>query len=327
MSFGRNRSRSQTQQQEQSTSFESSSNLQDLLSRSVGLSAASSRGSNQQFSAGSGQTFQRGGTRSSFYAPAQGSINDVIGQADRVYQDRLGAGPRILGFDSLEDEGFGALAGLARDGGINQAAYDQGLAEIRGDYLGQDAPGLQAVRDRVQRGVTQQVNDTFGGAGRTASGQHQRGLSEGLAEGLGQVEYGNYQQERDRQVAARNAAAGLQGARYADADVLRGVGEQRRGLAQQQRFDAIDSPQSYLNDRFGLLGSIAGLAGETDTSQFGRSQDQQQALSLLDQLSTQLSVEEQAQLARAFENASIDRSGTGSGTTSGSSGGFNLGLR
>ena len=272
--------------------------------------------------AGVNSSAQSGLTRSNFYAPAQGNINQALNDAGQIYQSRINSGPRILGFDPYETGGQEQTAALARNNQVNQAAYNQGLAEIRGDYLGQDAPGLQAVRDRINRQVTQQINSSVGGAGRTGSGAHQFGLASGLAEGLGGIEYANYQQERDRQVAARQAAGGLSANLYADAARLGQVGADRRNLAQQQRFDQLDSGQQYLDDFTRISGGIAGLAGsqEQQLAQTGQQQqfNRQSAYDYLQKLSqgSTFSQQENDQLTRTLEELVAARQGqsTGSGT-------------
>lgn len=265
---------------------------------------------------------QNGVTRSNFYAPAQGNINQALSDAGQIYQERRNAGPRILDFNSYETGAQQKTAELAGNNQINQAAYRQGLSEINGDYLGQDAPGLQAVRDRINRQVTQQVNSSVGAAGRTGSGAHQFGLAQGLAEGLSGIEYANYQQERDRQVAARQAAGGLAGGLYDDAARLGQVGADRRNLAQQQRFDQLDSGQQYLDDFSRISGGIAGLAGsqEQQLAQTGQQEqfNRQSAIDYLQQLSqgTTFSQQENDQLTRTLEELVAARRGqsTGSGT-------------
>lgn len=326
--FGRSRSSGESSQNEQSRVDENS--LQSLLQSQfqqssgsqseIGRQDQSGSSQNSGFSSGTNNSAQTGLTRSNFYAPAETNINRALDDAGSVYQNRLNAGSRIVGFDPYETGAQEQTAALAGNNEIHQAAYRQGLSEINGDYLGQDAPGLQAVRDRINRQVTQQVNSSVGAAGRTGSGAHQFGLAQGLAEGLGGVEYGNYQQERGRQVAARDAAGGLAGNLYADAERLGSVGADRRGLAQLQREDQIDSPQRYLQDFASLSGGIAGLAGSTE-QQLAQSGQQQQftrqdAINQLRQLSQNESYtqEESQQFTSALERLLAQRSGQSNGT-------------
>lgn len=275
--FGRTRNNSSQQEtvNDNTTGNEFGQQEQQEDIQSLGQRSSAQQQAGQQ---STNQTNQQ-----SFYAPATGNINRILELSAENYDARANAGQRYLGFNEAEQESQGLISQLARNNGLNQSAAAQAQSEINGDYLGQDAPGQAQLREGVRRGVTQQLNDTFSRAGRTGSAAHQDQLAEGLSRGLGQIDYGQYQQERDRQVQARGAAGGLQSNLYNDASVIGSVGQQQRSLAQQQRDFALDGNQQYLNDYLANSGGIAGLAGSSTGSQ----QQQNSQISLLSELQRQ----------------------------------------
>lgn len=108
---------------------------------------------------------------------------------------------------------------------LNQAAGDEILKSLRGEYLTQDAPGFQAVANRAREAA----DATYSGAGRYGSGYHDRAV----ADSVGNLAFQNYQAERDRMGQAAGLAPTIAGQDFVDLDAALRAGGQYQGQLQQ----------------------------------------------------------------------------------------------
>jgi K+-transporting ATPase c subunit len=175
-----------------------------------------------------------------------------------------------------------ALAGSP----LTQAAQQQQLGTIGGQYLSAGNPYLtQALAGPTQQ-ATQAYNDAIKAAQGTASmaGRYGSGvsadiqnraaqtLSNTLANKYGELAYGNYQTERARQEAASGLAPQMAAADYADIQQLANVGKTAEGYQQTALQSAIDRYNYEQNLPYQKLASYLGAAygapmGQVSTSQ------------------------------------------------------------
>lgn len=96
---------------------------------------------------------------------------------------------------------------------------------VGGKYLDpSNNPGLGSVLDRMRGDVSDEVNSQFSMGGRYGSGAHTGVLTDRLADAEGNILYGNYNAERDRQDAAAGVAPQAQNQSLAALLQAAGVG-------------------------------------------------------------------------------------------------------
>jgi hypothetical protein len=81
-----------------------------------------------------------------------------------------------------------------------------------GQYLDAGNPYLSGMKERTANDITKAYNSTFGGGGRWGSGAHAQGLGSGISDAFAAMDYQNYGDERNRQM----AASGQIGQMYGD---------------------------------------------------------------------------------------------------------------
>ncbi len=209
------------------------------------------------------------------YAPAIPALNDIMGGAKDLYNQRRGqqfyGGQTYANFDPSSQEAFRMIEQRAR-GGSDLLRGAQGMVgdTASGKYLSDGNPFGSAMAQRTTADVMPGLNATFAKAGRTGSDAHQYTLSRGLADAMAPANMQMYENERGRMMQAAGMAPQLAQADYMDAQMLRGVGSEREAQAQKgineqmQRFGFNqDRDARALQEYLGFAGSIGGMGGRT----------------------------------------------------------------
>jgi hypothetical protein len=171
------------------------------------------------------------------WAEAQPALKRTIAEGQRLYDSGVGfnswGGPTLADLDprttaALDEtgniaSGMGGLLGkanynfannLVANNGItgDQRAAMSGLLDTAsGKYLDQPNPYLQKMLDANSANVANNVNAAASSAGRYGSGAHTGVLTKELTNATLPVLSQNYENERQRQIAASGQAAGLFG--------------------------------------------------------------------------------------------------------------------
>lgn len=176
---------------------------------------------------GGSEQKQQSVSQASPYAPAQGSIDSILGKLNAqipnadlnstesgaldALKANASAGNPYRGL--LNDAATGLLTGggaKANDAGISSALTDyKGLLSpyASGSMIGKN-DALKAQLDTIARDVSDQVNGQFAAAGRDFSGMNQQTLARGIAQGTAPVLAAQYNADTDRALNAANSIYG-----------------------------------------------------------------------------------------------------------------------
>lgn len=184
------------------------------------------------------------------WSGVQPYITDYLGRAQGQSNVpfQFNQGDQIAPFSPEQQYALSGTTQRAIQGSPNNlAAQGNNFNTLTGQYMSPDSnPWLKANVDTALGDVQSRVNSQFNN-NNFGSSAHQ----ETLTRNLGQVASGmygdNYQQERGRQLQASALAPTLAETDYRDLQALAGVGDTRRGLA-----------QDYLNQANGLFGNYVG---------------------------------------------------------------------
>jgi len=168
---------------------------------------------------------------------------NLYGNPNEYYSGQTYASPSeatLLGLNRQEQR--------ATDGSeIFNAGKEQNLATIRGDYLNSN-PYLESAINNANKGtirsfnnsVIPQLQSTFANSGRYGSSLQNQSQMDASNELLGRIgtnaqniAYGNYNDERSRQMSAVNNAPAYAQADYNDIANMLDVGQQREAITQQ----------------------------------------------------------------------------------------------
>lgn len=137
---------------------------------------------------------------------AASTIRNTVG-ANQGNLDSIASGIRGQ-LPTLQSMAFGPQPGLS-------AANNYATDVLGGRYLNQGNPYLQGMINQTSQNVGNQVNSTFGMAGRTGGGNNVQRLTEGLANAENNLRYQDYGAERDRMGQQAALTPSLTAAQYA----------------------------------------------------------------------------------------------------------------
>lgn len=166
----------------------------------------------------------------------------------------------------------------------NQNSAISGANNVAGEYgqmaqdaaLGQNAPGYQTVRNQVINDTMKNINSVFNANGRFGGATNQQAAATGLGNALGNLDYGNYQQQIANENNALQGQLGALGSSFNMSQTGTGnvqTAEQMYpGLysaltAPGQTISGVGSAQDASNQansqvgRLGSLSQILGVAG------------------------------------------------------------------
>jgi len=215
-------------------------------------------------------------------------------EAERIYNDPSNPsyfpGQTYANPDAATTSALSSIESRAMAGSplMNQGSTELGKT-LSGQYLNPNTnPGFQSVLDTTKANTLPGIDSRFMGAGRSGSGLHGRAVGEGLGSAIGNLTYGNYNDERNRMSSALGMAPQYAQADYTDAAMLGQVGAAREAQAQQgineamQRHDFnANLPQSKLANYMQMIqGNYGGSNTSTGTQYMPGTNPWMQALGL-----------------------------------------------
>lgn len=173
-------------------------------------------------------------------------LKDAAQQARGIYQ---GAGPDFypgqmtVGFSPESGEALGMQANRARMGSdVTRASQGQLTDTLRGNYL-YGNPGFNAAVKASTDYTIPQVQSKFAGSGRSRGGLAQEAVGRTISNAFAS----QYGQERDNMIKANAFAPMAAQQDYQDIDMLRGVGREVEGKAQDYLSEDIARYDYYQN--------------------------------------------------------------------------------
>lgn len=187
------------------------------------------------------------------YGPTIGPINSYLAGTEQLYG---GGAPQI---SPAEQQGYTALtaAGAGPSAGYLTSAANQGSNFAGGSLMNIESnPYLQQILGETGSQAMQDVNKTFGGAGRTGSGLNEWYGAQGATLGMGQLLNQDYTANLAGTINAITGAPSNVNASllYPEAQISAGTGETLRPYMLNQNLG-------------GILTQIAQLGGQTNTTQ------------------------------------------------------------
>lgn len=203
-------------------------------------------------------------------------LKDYLSQGQSQYNTpfKFNGGTQISPFSPEQQYGLAMTTQRAIQGSpVMNAAQGNAFDTLTGQYMNPDSnPWLKGTVDQALNDVTGRINSQFNN-NNFGSSAHQELLSRSLGETAGNLYNQNYQQERARQQQMVGLSPTLAETDYRDAQALMGVGDARRGLAQDYLNQANTAYQNYLNypqsqlDAYGnVIRTGMGAGGTTTTT-------------------------------------------------------------
>lgn len=181
-------------------------------------------------SGGGGTTKTESETNTQPWAAQQPYLKDLFKRAESLYQAgplQYYPGDTYAGMSPVSQT---ALEGITKRGlegsPLNKASGSYLQDVLSGKYLGQDAPGWDAVQNRARAAA----DSTYSGMGRYGSGAHDTAV----ADSIGNLAFQNYQAERDRMGSAAALAPTIAGQDFIDLNAVNQAGQQYQGELQNQ---------------------------------------------------------------------------------------------
>jgi hypothetical protein len=158
-------------------------------------------------------------TSTSSTAPSNPDVNPTLSKLLKGVQGQYDATPQGFAFDKSLYAGTGATTDNALStmlsGATNPAAgqaFGNTFNEVSdiaaGNRFGMNDPGYAALRSKVASDTLTGTNRAFNESGLFGADSNQRAAGEGLANALAGLDYGNYQQDIQRQQQAQASQAG-----------------------------------------------------------------------------------------------------------------------
>jgi hypothetical protein len=195
------------------------------------------------------------------WAGVQPYITDYLGRAQGQSNVpfQFNQGDQIAPLSPEQQYGLSGTTARAIQGSPNNlAAQGNNFNTLTGAYMSPDSnPWLKQNVDTALGDVQSRVNSQFNN-NNFGSSAHQETLTRNLGQTAAGMYGSNYDQERGRQMQASALAPTLAETDYRDLQALTGVGDVRRGLA-----------QDYLNQANGLFNNATGY-NQQQLDNYGR---------------------------------------------------------
>lgn len=200
-----------------------------------------------------------------------GGLSGLVNKGSSVY-----GSPLYTGLGATTQTGVQNLTNAAgnQNYGTNVNAAMNEFGQIAaGNRFGQAAPGYADLRQNTIDDTLSATNNAFNASGRFGGGANVLAANKGVGQAIAGLDYGNYQNDQQRQMAAAAALPGLFSASLApgQAQIAAGSIQDQDSLAQRQAqaqlFDAQNN-RSW-NDyarASSILAGTAGAAGQTTTN-------------------------------------------------------------
>lgn len=226
-------------------------------------------------------------TTSAPWGPAQGALQNIIGQAETLGGNTSLFTPQysnttMQGVQGLEQAGQGPGAAAQYLPGVVQGAgqgFGAGLDQLQSTASGanlQGNPFLSQMLDRAGADTANLVNQQFSAAGRYGSGAHSGTLAKEIGNTRTAALMDNYNRERANQMSAGNTlfSGGFQGAGLAgqldqanlyDEGLLLQAGQMRDQMAQSQQ-QAPLSALEWQRNQIAPIGTMGGTQSGNSTT-------------------------------------------------------------
>jgi hypothetical protein len=213
-------------------------------------------------------------TQSDPWSGQQQYLKEIFGEAQRLYQQPgpgYYPGETVAAFAPETQAALNAQAARAMAGSpYQQAAGQQVLNTLNGQYLSAGNPYFSAMTGRIANEVRPRLDSQFASSGRYASGAHQEAAARALADATSQLAYQNYGDERNAMHQAAILAPQLAQLDYTDIGQLAAVGQTREQMQQALINDQIArfnyAQQLPANKLAQYMSMIQGNYGGTTTA-------------------------------------------------------------
>lgn len=221
-------------------------------------------------------------TSSSSSVPANPDVNPTVSKLLKGLQGAYDSGVKVYGknlYPGVSDttrSGWDAILGAANNadyaGGIRGAIAD--YADIAsGNRFGMNDPGYAALRQGVIDDTMKATNASFDSAGLFGSDSNREAAGRGVAQAVAGLDYGNFQNDQQRQQTAISSLPGLYSALLAPGSAIGSVGSamDTDALAQRQGENDLfrrqnDGTWDALARASSILNGTAGSAGTTSST-------------------------------------------------------------
>lgn len=196
--------------------------------------------------------------------PANPNVTNTLNQLLTGVQGSLAKGSTFTGAGPTTQTSWIDALNQANDptyqSGVQGALQSQaGVAA--GNDLGQNDPGYAALRNTLSNNVLTSTNAAFNNSGLFGSDNNQTAAAQGLTQGLGGLDYQQYQDSLARQNNAISQLPGLYQASLAPSATQAAVGSAQDVNTQ----GAANGQNSLLAQLSSILGGIGGLGGTNTT--------------------------------------------------------------
>lgn len=183
-----------------------------------------------------------------------------LGEAQNLYQNVPFADPNTA-YAGLNAPILGGIFGKFGAGQQLGGQVGEELGKtLSGAYLSGQNPYIDQVVNRAQESTAARLNATFGGAGRTGGGLHQKALTEGLGNVAASIYAPAYEAERGRQQQAINQV-GQAFVPYQEMMQAGGVLQQDELNRQLAEMATANLPYTQLQQYGGFMGPFTSGAG------------------------------------------------------------------
>lgn len=210
-------------------------------------------------------------TTTSTNAPSNPDVNPTLSTLLKGLQGKYNAG-EAAGNPAAMNAGWAsrtaAASGPTYSTGVDNATAE--LADIAGGKrFGMNDPGYAALRQGAIDDTLTNINSSFLTDGRFGSTVQGEAAGRGVASTIAGLDYGNFQNDQQRQMQAIAAQPGNFAARQLPGQTLTQIGEEQRG-----------APWWNLSQGSSVLAGTAGAGGSTSTQTSPATPWWQSALSL-----------------------------------------------
>lgn len=173
------------------------------------------------FGGGGGGGQQKSTVSNAPWTAQQPGLKNLFSRAEGLYKQgpiQYYGGDTRANMSPVSQQALQGITERGQNGSPLNVASGQYITDVLGGkYLGQDAPGMDAVRNRTRAAA----DSTYSGLGRYGSGAHDTAV----ADSIGALEYGRYQQELDRMGGAAALAPQIAGQDFIDLNAMLGAGD------------------------------------------------------------------------------------------------------
>jgi hypothetical protein len=192
-------------------------------------------------------------------------VTSTLDQLLKGVSSAYSAGPTYQAPGATTQQGWNSALSAASNpdyaSGVNGAISNlSGIAS--GNALGQQDPGYAALRSQLSNNVLTQTNSAFNNSGLFGSDSNQTAAAQGLTNGLGALDYQQYQDSLARQQQAVSDLPGLYQAAQLPSGTQTAVGSAQDTAKQA----GADKNITLLGQLSSILNGSAPAAGSTTTT-------------------------------------------------------------